>query len=127
MSSQAHTYKAGGTSATAKNHFVKTGTTEQSCLINDTAGGLVIGITEENLVSGAGAAVVDVDGDITFLEMAEACDEGAEIKSNAAGEGIKVESNATPENQWVGFKTLEASSGDGALVRGQKVGYWKYA
>jgi hypothetical protein len=127
MSSRAHTYKAGGTSATAKNHFVKTGTTEQSCLINDTAGGIVIGITEENLTDGEGAAVVDVDGDITFLEMAEACDEGAEIKTNAAGEGIKVESNATPENQWIGATALESASGDGAVIRVRKCGYWKYA
>lgn len=127
MSSQAHTYKAGATSASAKNHFVKTYTTEQSCVIASAAGEIVIGITEENLTADAGAAVVDVDGDITFLEMAEACDEGAEIKTNAAGEGIKVESNATAENQWIGATALESASGDGAVIRVRKCGYWKYA
>ena len=126
MSIYARTYKAEAT-ATAKNHFVKTGTAEQGCLLNDTEGGVVIGISDDDLVSGEGAAIVDADGEETLLEMAEACDEGAEIVSNSAAEGKVIDTNATPVNQYVGAVALEAASGDGSVINVVKKGYWKYA
>jgi len=126
MSTRPHTYKAEET-ATSKHHFLTTGAAEQSCLTQSSAGAICIGISEDDLVNGEGASVVDDDGDVAFLLVSEACDEGAELKSNASGHGINDESNATPENQWIGAIALGAATAANDVIRVRKCGYWKYA
>ena len=104
-------YVAEETNAASRHHFCKTGTSELGVLLNDTASGQVIGILEEDLENGKGTDVSDTDGDVTFLQMAETCDEGALLKSNLSGRGIKLATNATPENQFYAARALEAATG----------------
>lgn len=110
-------YIAEETNAASKCHFVKTGTSEAGVKVNDTAGGQVIGIAKADLVDTYAVDVYDTDGDEHFLQMAETCDEGALLKSNASGHGIKLDTNATPENQFYAARALEAATGATDIIR----------
>jgi hypothetical protein len=113
--------------ATAQCHFVKTGTGERSCLLNDSLGGQVIGIAKGDLVDGSSVDVYDEDADQALLIMAETCDEGAQLKSNASGHGINLDTNATPENQFYAARALEACTGVGDIIDVRIEKGWKYA
>lgn len=110
-----HSYKAEET-ATAKCHFAKTGVAERSALIPTSAGEQVIGIAKDDMTDAKAVDVYDEPGDQAELIMAETCDEGALLKTNAAGHGLNLDTNATPENQFYCARALEAATGVGDII-----------